>query len=265
MRYYTCIILTTFLLPAACAPPATPPPVTLTAPPPTPTVAPVDLSAPMEVGSTFTYIDGATLVAVPAGDFRMGHGKADNPEHLVNLSAFWMYAAEVTKQQYALCVAQGQCAPPDPADDLRYTDFASQNEPVVGVTYDQAAGYCSYVHAALPTEAQWEKTARGPDGNLYPWGADDPTCDLLNFNNCVKQTSEVTEFSKGRSYYGALDMEGNVYEWVADWYDALYYRITDLCAHLCFALRSSPRPRLPLRRNRPNLFRARLPIRFSRG
>lgn len=191
---------------------------------PTPTLAPINLSAPVEVGSSITYVDGATLLAVPSGPFIMGHGKADNPEHTVTLSDFWIYATKVTNGQYALCEAQGQCTTPDTTDDQNYLEYASQNEPVVGITYDQAMAYCNFVNASLPTEAQWEKSARGPDGNLYPWGDDEPTCDLLNFNNCERVVTDVTKYPKGKSVYGAFDMEGNVFEWTMDWYDPLYYQ-----------------------------------------
>src|SRR5512138_1559331 len=100
-----------------CAPPPTPVLVTLTAPVPTPTVPPVDLSAPMQRGSSMTYTDGATLLAIPSGPFKMGHGTADNPEHTVTLSDYWIYATKVTNAQYAICVAQQRCAAPDPADN----------------------------------------------------------------------------------------------------------------------------------------------------
>ena len=98
----------------------------------------------MEVGSSFTYVDGTTLVAVPIGPFLMGHGSADNPEHTVTLSDYWIYATKVTNSQYALCVAQGRCTPPTATDNLNYSAFAGQNDPVVGVTYDQATTYCNY-------------------------------------------------------------------------------------------------------------------------
>lgn len=208
----------------SCSPATQPPIPTFTVVPPTPTSAPVDLSQPMQVGSTFAYIDGSTLVAVPAGPFVMGYGNADYLQHTVTLSDFWMYATKVTNAQYAVCVSLAQCTPPNLIDNLSYTDFASQNDPVVGVTYDQAAAYCNYINGSLPTEAQWEKAARGPDGNLYPWGNGLPTCDLLNFNNCNKQTTDGTKYPQGKSFYGALDMEGNAFEWVADWFDGLYYR-----------------------------------------
>ncbi len=218
------IVLIGFLAAAACSPPSTPIAVTLTAVVPTPTLAPIDLSAPMQAESTFVYVDGTTLVAVPSGSFAMGHGTADNPAHTVTLSDYWIYSTDVTNHQYSLCVAQARCTSPDPLDNPDFSNFDSLNKPVVGVTYDQAQAYCNFVNASLPTEAQWEKAAAGPDANPYPWGSAQPTCDLLNFSNCLKQTSDVTQFAKGKSYYGALDMAGNVYDWVADWYDPLYYK-----------------------------------------
>ncbi len=193
--------------------------------PVTPTLVTVDLSGPpMAVGSLFPYVDGSILVAVPGGPFTMGHGGSDNPVHTVTLSDFWIYQAKVTNQQYALCVNAGKCKTPDLIDNIGYTDVMRANDPVTGVNWDQASSYCSFVHGMLPTEAQWEKTARGPDGNLYPWGDHAPACDYLNFNNCVGKTTDVTKYPQGQSYYHALDMEGNAFEWVADWYSALYYK-----------------------------------------
>jgi formylglycine-generating enzyme required for sulfatase activity len=219
-------LLAVVLLLSSCTPPTISVVPTSTKVPPTPTIVPFDLSSPMQVGSTFTYLDGSTLVAVPSGPFLMGHGTADNPEHTVTLSDYWIYSTKVTNGQYALCEAQGQCSTPDKTDNLNYSNFASQNDPVVGVTFDQAMSYCNYVNGSLPTEAQWEKAARGPNGSLYPWGNDLPTCDLLNFNNCVHNATDVLKYPKGRSTYGALDMEGNVFEWTADWYDPLYYKVS---------------------------------------
>lgn len=222
MKSTSLLILAVLL--AACAPPPVPVAVTLTVAPPTPTVAPISIAAEMRLGSTMTYADGTTLLAVPSGPFQMGHGAAENPEHTVTLSDFWIYATKVTNAQYELCVAQDRCTAPDPSDNPDFSGFQSRNDPVVGVSYDQAQSYCNYMNASLPTEAQWEKAARGPKADLYPWGNTDPTCDLLNFNNCVKHTTEVTQYAKGKSFYGALDMEGNALEWVADWYDPLYYK-----------------------------------------
>ena len=205
-------------------PTATESPTLTEVPVASPTIIPVDLSGPpMEVGSKFTYVDGSVIVAVPGGQFVMGYGGFDNPEHPVNISGFWIYRAKVTNAQYALCVMSGLCSLPDPADNPAYIDPLLGNNPVVGVTYDQAAAYCAFVHGRLPTEAEWEKTARGPDGNIYPWGDATPNCDLANIANCVRKTTSVKEYPQGQSYYEALDMAGNTYEWVADWYSPTYY------------------------------------------
>jgi hypothetical protein len=175
------------------------------------------------VGSRFAWADGTTLAAVPIGEFIMGHGTADNPEHRVILSDYWIYLTEVTNQQYFLCEAQGWCTPPDPTDNPAYFSFEGLNKPAVGVTHDQATAYCSFVGADLPSEAQWEKAARGPEALPYPWGDAMPACDLLNFAECAGGLGDVTGKPDGASPYGALNMAGNVYEWVADWYDPLYY------------------------------------------
>lgn len=189
-----------------------------------PELAPINLAGPpMQVGSLFEYVDGSFLVAVPGGEFTMGHGLEDSPEHKVALGDFWIYRAEVTNDQYARCIAAGKCSPPSVDSNPGFSDLAEGNKPVVGVNYDQAAAYCEFVHGRLPTEAEWEKTARGPQGNIYPWGDAIPVCDLLNFSYCLGKSADVDTYSQGQSYYEALNMAGNVYEWVSDWYEASYY------------------------------------------
>lgn len=218
---------------AAPAPPIAPPaiatPVEPTAVEPTavvPTAVPPTAAPPvlaMEVGTTFSYFDGSLLVPVPAGPFTMGGGGSDNPVHTVYLSDFWIYTTEVTNRMYSLCVAVGKCSPPDAMDNPIFTDVRQGNRPLVGVNWQQASDYCAFAHGRLPTEAEWEKTARGPNGNTFPWGEDPPKCDLLNFGSCVFQTTNVGTYPKGKSYYGAFDLSGNVFEWVSDWYLTSYY------------------------------------------
>ena len=219
---------------AACAPASTPTPTeapvtqppaaTLAAPTPISTTAPIDLAGPpMQVGSSYLYFDGTLLVAVPGGPFIMGHGGSDNPEHTVTLSDFWIYSTKVTNREFQQCVAVGKCTAPDLQDNQGYAVFERQNDPVVGVNWAQSEAYCEYANGQLPTEAQWEKAARGPDGNIYPWGNGLPAINLLNYNNNIGSTTNVVNYPPGKSYYDALDMEGNVYEWVHDWYDPLYY------------------------------------------
>ena len=207
-------------------PAATEPPVITEVPiQPTETVIAIpDLSGPaMEVGSQFPYVDGSVLVAVPGGPFIMGHGGDDNPIHEVVVSDFWLYRSKVTNSQFAFCVALGKCTPPNQEKNPGYGDPLKANHPVTGVNYEQAAAYCSFVNGRLPTEAEWEKAARGPEANIYPWGDATPSCELANFGTCEYETTSVIDHPAGQSYYEALDMAGNVYEWVADWYSPNYY------------------------------------------
>lgn len=223
--------LTVMLVLTACnLPMATPVAPQVEDPPPALTaetmdvLTPVSLAGPpMEVGSTYFFVDGTTLVAVPEGKFIMGHGGDDNPIHEVTLDSFWIYQTAVTNSQYAFCVKTGNCTAPDENSNPDFADPYHANHPVVGVIHEQAAAYCAMVHGRLPTEAEWEKTARGPNGNIYPWGEAAPSCDLLNVARCVGHTTEVTAYPQGKSYYYALDMSGNIFEWVADWYNPSYY------------------------------------------
>ena len=210
-------------LPAATEAPvvATESPVTVE---PTPELVSINLAGPpMELGSKYRYVDGTVLVAVPGGEFTMGYNSADNLTHKVTLSDFWIYSTKITNQQYALCVQAGKCALPDPKNNASFGDYRTINFPVTGVDYDQAASYCSFVHGRLPTEAEWEKTARGPQGNLFPWGNEGPICNLLNYKFCEGKTTEINDYPDGVSYYGAFDMSGNAREWAADWYSPTYY------------------------------------------
>jgi formylglycine-generating enzyme required for sulfatase activity len=94
---------------------------------------------------------------------------------------------------------------------------------VVGVSWYDADTYCEWAGGQLPTEAQWEYAARGNDGRLYPWGDETPTCDLAQFIGCEGDTVRVGNFPDGNSWVGAMDMAGNVWEWVVDWYGSDYY------------------------------------------
>jgi formylglycine-generating enzyme required for sulfatase activity len=190
---------------------------------PTATLIPVPLSGPQN-GTIMKWIDGSTLVYIPPAEFIMGNGGFDAPIHTVAVDGFWMYQTKITNRMFAQCVAVGACSAP--AEELGgpvYNNPEYANHPVVGVTWDQAQAYCGWSQGQLPTEAQWEKAARGTDGNAYPWGNDKPACDLLNLGYCSGRTSEVDAFSDGISPYGLYDMAGNLFEWVNDWYGESYY------------------------------------------
>ena len=166
--------------------------------------------------------DGANIVYVPAGDFLMGYAGAtakedEGPEHLVYLDGYWLYETPVTNSQYRKCLQDERCTG-------TLSRFSDDTYPVVRIDWNQAVAYCEYAGGRLPTEAEWEKGARGTDGRLFPWGEQAPSCLLANYQGCFgNQVTRVGQFPDGLSPYGALDMLGTVWEWVSDWYDEDYY------------------------------------------
>jgi formylglycine-generating enzyme required for sulfatase activity/L-ascorbate metabolism protein UlaG (beta-lactamase superfamily) len=221
------------------APTEAPPQVTLT--PELPTASPA-------LGDTWTRsTDGMVMIYVPGGTFQMGstdaqideamalceqypdeYGKCEvetfeeeSPQHAVTLDGFWIDRTEVTNAQYTLCVADGACRKSRLADQPAYND---DDYPVAGIPWQDAADYCGWSGGRLPTEAEWEYAARGPEGRVYPWG-DEFDCGRGNFwddatgcDDGYREPAPVGSFPTGASWCGALDMAGNAWEWVADVY-----------------------------------------------
>jgi formylglycine-generating enzyme required for sulfatase activity len=141
------------------------------------------------------------------------------PARQVFVSAFVIDRDEVDQAGYDACVQAGACDVP--AGD--YAPGATGELPVVLVTWEQARAYCAWVGLRLPTEAEWERAARGDDGRVYPWGDVEPECGRANVFGCGDAVQPVGGHPLGESPFGVRDMAGNVMEWVADWYDADYY------------------------------------------
>lgn len=188
--------------------------------------------------SSTCRIDVNSWITIPAGDFVMGCATADascssweSPKHTVMLSQYKIQKYEVTNDQYKACVDASACTAPSSADSSTrspyYGNVAYNNYPVVFVDWDKASAYCAWIGGRLPTEAEWEKAARGsyPREPIHTWGDDLPSTTLATYwvFNVTHDTTEVGTHPAGASYYGAMDMEGNVLEWVNDWYNETYY------------------------------------------
>jgi len=177
--------------------------------------------------ATMTGKDGAPMVLVPAGEFPMGSEQGDDdeqPVHRVFLDSFYLDTFEVTNGQFAKFVTAIQSEPPWGFADQE-TPVVRADHPVRWVNWLEATGYCLWVGKRLPTEAEWEKAARGTDGRIYPWGNEPPTPvhAVFGLKEGADTVSPICHRDKGMSPYGAHDLAGNLYEWVADWYDEAVY------------------------------------------
>lgn len=193
--------------------------------------------------------DNAEMVFVPGGKFLMGSKEqeveeaykdlervceyCDNdifedekPQQLVLLKSYWIDRYEVTNRQWNQCVDAGACKSPvaskSRTHELYYGNSQYDNYPVINVSWNDARDYCAMMGKRLPTEAEWEKAARGTDGRIYPWGGNFEQ-NRVNNNWVVGDTMPVDSYPRGASPYGALNMAGNVSEWVNDWYDSDTY------------------------------------------
>ena len=185
------------------------------------------------------------MVLIPEGTFTMGCAPKDRrckrqekPGHKVALGAFKIDRFEVTVSDYRACVNAGTCSPPQMIGRACEAEPAYFNwgrsdrgeHPVNCVTWEQSTQYCEWLDKRLPTEAEWEKAARGKDGRIHPWGNEDASCEVACMIGSAavgcgrNSTCPVGAFETGVSPFGVHDMAGNVWEWTADFYDKGYYR-----------------------------------------
>ncbi len=210
------LLLLTALCLTACPPPPRPVKPPKPAPPP---------KEPLEEGAIRHKRDKSVLVLVPAGTFVRGSGVGDaSPQRRIHLDAYYIDRREISGAQYRECVVAGKCSMPGRAHkECTYGHAGLDDYPVNCVSWSQAAAYCGWAGKRLPTEAEWEKAARGTDERVFPWGNGPPNCALTQYLKCDGRPYPVASFADVASPYGAVQMAGNVWEWVADWYGGQYY------------------------------------------
>lgn len=203
---------------------------------PEPTIASSQISTPTILDQLNLWQDnnGVMMALVTAGKFIMGRDDSDpfeSPQHEVYLDAFYIDQYEVTNAFYHACVTAGACLPPLELQSKRQSTYYENPDyadyPVIYVSWEMASTYCQWRGGRLPTEAEWEKAARGEDERSYPWGEQTASCSIANFwndeLNCLADVKKVGIFPENVSPYQVFDMAGNVWEWVQDWFSGTYY------------------------------------------
>jgi formylglycine-generating enzyme required for sulfatase activity len=226
--FYPSVTSTFTISPQPSTKTLTPKPTTTKTQTPIPTVT---------LPALYTDEKGVSMVLVPAGEFTMGNDNGngdpfDGPVHKINLNSFYVDKYEVTNGHYKDCVDAGVCQAPTQRSSMKIPSYYGSTKfkdyPVTWVDWNMAKTYCEWRGAHLPTEAEWEKAARGIDGREFPWEKVGVIIDktYANYGNLVGDFTAVGSYEKGKSPYGAYDMAGNVFEWVADWFSWDYYSIS---------------------------------------
>jgi len=195
------------------------------------TALPTETSAPVEIKD----IKNVPMRLIPAGEFTMGSDDTGDvgsrPAHTAYVDAFYMDKFEVSNEMYDACVYAVDCRRPQQGGSAtRNTYFSNPvfaNYPALYVDWKMANAYCEWRGARLPTEAEWEKAARGTDARLYPWGNQEPDCSLANRVGCVADTTPVDQHEKGQSIYGVYGLSGNVWEWTSTLFKKYPYDAAD--------------------------------------
>lgn len=193
---------------------------------PQPTATPTSVPSATPLPTLFMDEYGVPMMLVPAGEFVMGSNDnmaAAKPAHTVYLDTFYIDEFEVTNARYLECVEAGACTA---GGGTRLRNPIFSEHPVMDVNWYMAHDYCEWRGARLPTEAEWEKAARGTDERKFPWGNDPVTCELARYGDCGWFTVPVGQHPKGVSPYGVHDMAGNAWEWTNDWYNVDYYSVS---------------------------------------
>jgi len=204
---------------------------------PSKTIAPTSIQTeivtPTPLPTEITDAKGVSMVLVPAGTFTMGSNIYDNEKspHKVTLDDYYLDVYEVTNALYKKCGEENICIGPDNSGSFSRSWFyfwesQYQNYPVIYVDWFQASEFCEWRGARLPTEAEWEKAARGNEGRSYPWG-EDINYTFANYGRSTGDTTEVGKYKNGKSPYGMYDMAGNVWEWVSSLYKDYPYDSND--------------------------------------
>ncbi len=194
-------------------------------------VLPTETQIPLEIKDNKNVL----MRLIPAGEFSMGSDDSGDvgsrPANVVDLDAFYIDKYEVTNEMYDACVYAVECRKPQRTNSsTRSTYYGNPvfaNYPVLYVDWKMAKTYCEWRGARLPTEAEWEKAARGTDKRLYPWVGNTLDCSYANIPGCVGDTSPVDQHEKGQSIYGVFGMSGNVWEWTSTLYDLYPYSAID--------------------------------------
>ncbi len=183
----------------------------------------------------WVYLPQSAFFYMGSGNYNAEYTEdAEQPEHSVTLSPFWIQRAETSNAAYSDCVAAGACTPPTSSASATRSSYYGNPDfadyPVIFVTQPQAQDYCAWAGGRLPTEAEWEYAARYGSSSYYVWGDNAATGvenpNLANFDDVVGDTTAVTAYFDGATDAGLVNLHGNVWEWTADWYDPGYYTIS---------------------------------------